>query len=301
MHTTIFPRRLQGRIQPQFSLSRLTTLRVGGPAQYFVRAESLRDVADTVQAAAEHGLPLHVLGGGSNLLIADEGVRGVVLCLHGMTQIKPFGSKVLVQAGAKLSALVARCSAAGIAGPQSLAGIPGTVGGALAMNAGGRYGEIADYVERVIWLSPQGELKSLYREEIEFGYRISDLRHGVAIEAVIEGTEGDRAELITEARRVLDEKKSVQPYSEFSAGCAFKNPKDNSAGRFIDRAGCKGLSVGGASVSEMHGNFIVNRGDATARDVRLLMSLVQERVKDAFGVELQPEIQIWPGNCLSAA
>jgi UDP-N-acetylmuramate dehydrogenase len=301
MSILAFPRRLRDRVQPGFALAHLTTLRVGGPAEFFIQARSLRDVADTVLAAKELGLPLHVLGGGSNLLIADEGLRGVVLCLSGMTQVQPFGRKVMVQAGARLSALVARCSTAGVAGPQALAGIPGTVGGALAMNAGGRHGEIADYVERVIWISPEGDLQSLYREEIDFGYRISSLRHGVVVEAIIEGTPGDKARLIARAREVLNEKKSVQPYSEFSAGCAFKNPKGNSAGRFIDRAGCKGLKVGGAMVSLMHGNFIVNCGNATAGDVLQLMSLVRKRVKDAFGVTLQPEVQIWPGNCLPAA
>lgn len=261
----------------------------------------MRDVADTAIAARETGLELHVIGGGSNLLIDDGGVSGIVLSLHGMKKIQPFGSKVHVQAGAHLSALVAACSAAGIAGPQSLAGIPGNIGGALAMNAGGRYGEIADYVERVLWVNPSGELQSLYREEIDFSYRGSNLRNGVVIEAVIEGKPGEKAELVARARQVMQEKLAAQPYSEFSAGCAFKNPKGQSAGRYIDQAGCKGLVIGNAQVSEIHGNFIVNRGGARAGDVLKLMQIVQRRVLEAFGVELQPEVQIWPGRVHLAA
>ncbi|MCB9894101.1 MAG: UDP-N-acetylmuramate dehydrogenase [Planctomycetes bacterium] len=301
MSIAAFPKRLHERLRCNEPLSPHTTLRVGGPAEYYVEATSLRDVADTVHAARELGLPLHVLGGGSNLLIADEGVKGVVLCLHGMKSINVFGSKVQVQAGANLSTLVNRCSAEGLAGPQTLAGIPGTVGGALAMNAGGRYGEIADYVERVIWINPEGELQSLYREEIKFAYRISELRHGVVIEAVLQGTVGDRKALIAHARDILQQKLAAQPYSEFSAGCAFKNPMGQSAGKIIDLAGCKGLRVGGAQVSDRHGNFIINTGEARAAEVIELMRQVTQRVFEAHGIELQPEVQVWPRRGLQAA
>jgi UDP-N-acetylmuramate dehydrogenase len=301
MSLEAFPKRLRHRVRSNELLAARTTLRVGGPAEYFVEATCLRDVGDTVNAARELGLPLHVLGGGSNLLIADEGVSGVVLSLHGMKKINVFGSKVQVQAGANLSTLVNRCSAEGLAGPQSLAGIPGCVGGALAMNAGGRYGEIADYVERVIWINPQGELESRYREEIDFGYRISELRHGVVIETVLHGGVGDRSELIARAREILQQKLNAQPYSEFSAGCAFKNPIGQSAGRMIDLAGCKGLRVGGAQVSDRHGNFIINTGEARAAEVIELMRQVTQRVFEAHGVELKPEVQVWPCRRLQAA
>ena len=301
MSLKAFPKRLRERVRCNETLGARTTLRVGGPAEYFVGAASLRDVADTVNTARDLGLPLHVLGGGSNLLIADDGVRGVVLSLHSMKQIHVFGSKVQVQAGANLSTLVNRCSSEGLAGPQSLAGIPGSVGGALAMNAGGRYGEIADYVDRVIWINPEGELQSLYRDEIHFGYRISELRHGVVIEAVLQGAPGKRPELIARAREILQQKLAAQPYSEFSAGCAFQNPKGQSAGRMIDLAGCKGLRIGGAQVSDRHGNFIINTGEARAAEVLELMRLVTQRVFEAHGIELQPEVQVWPSRSLLAA
>lgn len=301
MSLKAFPNRIRTRVRQKDPLSHRTTLRIGGPAEYFVEALSLRDVADTVSAARELGLPLHVIGGGSNLLISDHGVQGVVLSLHGMKKINVFGSKVQVQAGANLNTLVNRCSAEGLAGPQSLAGIPGSVGGALAMNGGGRFGEIADYVERVIWINPQGELESRYREEIEFGYRTSELREGVVIEAVLKGAPGERSELVARAREILQQKLAAQPYSEFSAGCTFKNPKGHSAGRMIDLAGCKGLCVGGAKVSDRHGNFIINTGSAKAQDFLELMQQVTTRVFEAHGIELQPEVQVWPRRSLLAA
>lgn len=301
MSLLAFPQRIRDRVRAEEPISARTTLRVGGPAEFYVEAQSLRDVADVVNAARETGLSLHVLGGGSNLLVADDGVRGIVLSLHGMKRVDVFGSKVRVQAGANLSTLINRCSTAGVGGPQTLAGIPGTVGGALAMNAGGKYGEIAHYVDSVVWINPSGELVSRYREEIDFGYRTSELREGVVIEAVLQGTPGDRTQLIAHAREILQQKLAAQPYSEFSAGCAFKNPIGQSAGRMIDLAGCKGLKVGGAQVSEQHGNFIINGGEARASDVMELMRIVTARVFEAHGVTLQPEVQVWPSRSLQAA
>jgi UDP-N-acetylmuramate dehydrogenase len=301
MSLLAFPQRIRDRVRSSEPMNARTTLRVGGPAEFYVEAQSLRDVADVVNAARETGLALHVLGGGSNLLVADEGVRGIVLSLHGMKRIDVFGSKVRAQAGANLTTLINRCSAAGIGGPQSLAGIPGTVGGALAMYAGGKYGEIAHYVDSVVWINPSGELVSRYREEIDFGYRTSELREGVVIEAVLQGNPGDRTQLIAHAREILQQKLAAQPYSEFSAGCAFKNPIGQSAGKMIDLAGCKGLKVGGAQVSEQHGNFILNSGEARASDVIELMRIVTARVFEAHGVTLQPEVQVWPSRNLQAA
>ncbi|MBK9975848.1 MAG: UDP-N-acetylmuramate dehydrogenase [Planctomycetes bacterium] len=291
-----FSQRLRDRVQTEVQLAPFTTWRIGGPAQFLVQAETLRDVADTVAGCRAANLPLYVLGGGSNLLIADEGVRGVVLSLHAMKRMQPFGNKVLVQAGANLGTLVNRCNQAGIGGLCGLAGIPGSVGGALAMNAGGRYAEIAEFVERVVWLNPQGELESLYREEIDFAYRRSGLRFGVVIEAVLSGTHADPAQLAARSRQIMHEKLSLQPYQEFSAGCCFQNPMGHSAGRLIDLAGCKGMQVGGAKVSDRHGNFIVNSGEAKAEEVLQLMQQVTARVQVAHGVMLRPEVQMWPAR-----
>lgn len=300
MSLLAFPQRIRSRVLTELPLAPMTTWRIGGPAQFLVHAQTMCDVADTVAACKTSGMPLYVLGGGSNLLIGDEGVRGIVLTLHQMKGMKPYGNKVLVQAGANLGTFITRCSGAGIGGVQGLAGIPGTIGGALAMNAGGRYAEIAEFVERVVWLNPQGELESLYREEIDFGYRRSGLRFGVVIEAVLSGPHGNPAELTGRAREIMKVKLASQPYQEFSAGCCFQNPMGQSAGRLIDLAGCKGMSVGGAKVSERHGNFIVNSGDARAEDVLELMTQVIERVQQAHSVTLSPEVQIWPQRALIA-
>jgi len=296
MSLQAFPARIRARVQCEFPLAPLTTWRIGGPAQYLVHAQSLRDVADTVAACRAANQPLYVLGGGSNLLIADEGVRGVVLSLHAMKKMQAFGNKVHVEAGANLGTLITRCNQSGIGGLHGLAGIPGTVGGALAMNAGGRYAEIADFVERVVWLNPQGGLESLYREEIDFAYRRSGLRFGVVIEAVLAGHHMLPAELTAKTREIIKEKLGCQPYQEFSAGCCFQNPMGNSAGRLIDLAGCKGLSVGGAQVSQVHGNFIVNTGNARANEVLELMQQVTQRVNETQGVQLRPEVQMWPAR-----
>ncbi|MHC4841136.1 MAG: UDP-N-acetylmuramate dehydrogenase [Planctomycetota bacterium] len=290
----MIPRALRDKTRLNHYLAPLTTYRIGGHAKFYVEAETIRDVALTTRFAREQGIPLYVLGGGSNLLIDDAGVDGLVLNLKRMKSVRRFGTKVCVQAGANLGMFINQCNTAGLAGPHGLAGIPGTVGGALAMNAGGRYAEIFDFVESVVWITPGGELQSRYKEEIEFGYRLSELRLGVILEATISTTRGQPSELVAETRRIQAEKLSVQPYRKFSAGCAFKNPKDKSAGLCIDEAGCKGLSIGDAKVSMKHGNFIVNEGKARASDVKELMEQVTDRVKQVHGVSLQPEIQFWP-------
>lgn len=290
----MIPRSIRNKTLQSHSLASLTTFRIGGPAKFYMEPESIRDVALATGFARKQGIPLYVLGGGSNLLIDDAGVDGLVLNLKRMKAVRRFGLNVVVQAGANLGMLINDCNRNGLAGPHGLAGIPGSVGGALAMNAGGSYAEIFDFLESVIWINSDGELQSRYKEEIDFGYRLSELRNGVVLEATLKTESGKVSELIAETRRIQAEKISVQPYRKFSAGCAFKNPKDKSAGLCIDQAGLKGLSVGGAKVSMKHGNFIVNEGGARARDVRELMEIVTDKVKQVHGVSLQPEVQFWP-------
>ncbi|MEE9312360.1 MAG: UDP-N-acetylmuramate dehydrogenase [Planctomycetota bacterium] len=290
----MIPRSLRVKTVQNKSLAELTTFRIGGLARFYIEPETIREVVLATRFAREQGMPLYVLGGGSNLLIDDAGVDGLVINLKRMKAVRRFGLNVVVQAGANLGMFINECNSNGLAGPHGLAGIPGTIGGALAMNAGGKYAEIFDFVESVIWITPEGELQSRYKEEIEFGYRISELRLGTILEVTIKTASAEPSELIAETRRINAEKISVQPYRKFSAGCAFKNPKDKSAGLCIDQAGCKGLSVGGAKVSMKHGNFIVNEGGARARDVRELMELVTTKVKQVHGVSLQPEVQFWP-------
>ena len=269
-------------------------MRVGGPAEFYLEARGFRDVIDAAEACKRTGLPLNVLGGGSNLLIDDAGVPGVVVNLKLMKRVVPTEHRLMVSAGASLTNVVATCARAGIAGPEGLAGIPGTIGGALCMNAGGRFAEIGEFVHKVLWLSPQGTVRYLYREEIQFSYRKSSLQGGVVLEAILEGKRGEPAALLARMKQIMEQKLASQPYAAASAGCAFTNPTGQSAGKLIDLAGCKGMSVGGAQVSEQHGNFIVNKGAATCSDVLKLMGKVKKRVFELHGIQLIPEVKAWP-------
>lgn len=294
MSLLAFDARVRREVIAQRPLASLTTMRVGGPAEFYLEARGFRDVIDAAEACKRTGLPLNVLGGGSNLLIDDAGVPGVVVNLKHMKRVVPTEHRLVVSAGASLTSVVATCARAGIAGPEGLAGIPGTIGGALAMNAGGRFAEIGEFVHKVLWLSPQGTVRYLYREEIQFTYRKSSLQGGIVLEAIIEGKRGEPAALLARMKQIMEQKLASQPYSAASAGCAFTNPPGQSAGKLIDLAGCKGLSVGGAQVSEQHGNFIVNKGGATCSDVLKLMGKVKKRVFEHHGIQLIPEVKAWP-------
>ena len=294
MSLLAFDARVRREVVAQRPLAGLTTMRVGGPAEFYLEARGFRDVIDAAEACKRTGLPLNVLGGGSNLLIDDAGVPGVVVNLKLMKRVVPTEHRLMVSAGASLTNVVATCARAGIAGPEGLAGIPGTIGGALCMNAGGRLAEIGEFVHKVLWLSPQGTVRYLYREEIQFSYRKSSLQGGVVLEAILEGKRGEPAALLASMKQIMEQKLASQPYAAASAGCAFTNPTGQSAGKLIDLAGCKGMSVGGAQVSEQHGNFIVNKGAATCSDVLKLMGKVKKRVFELHGIQLIPEVKAWP-------
>lgn len=301
MSLLAFDARVRREVLAQKPLAPLTTMRIGGPAEFYLEARGFRDVLDAAEACKRTGMRLHILGGGSNLLIDDAGVPGVVVNLKHMKRVTPSDGRMVVQAGASLTSVVTTCARAGLAGPEGLAGIPGSIGGALAMNAGGRFGEIGEFVHKVLWLSPQGTVRYLYREEIQFTYRKSSLQNGVVLEAILEGRRGEPARLVARMREIMEQKLASQPYTVASAGCAFTNPVGKSAGKLIELAGCKGLSVGGAAVSEQHGNFIINRGEASCRDVLMLMGKVQRRVFDHHGIQLIPEVKAWPQPIEQAA
>lgn len=240
-------------------------------------------------------MPLHVLGGGSNLLVSDEGVRGMVIELSSLKGVRLNRTYAYVDAGAKLSSVVAQTTRAGLGGMEGLAGIPGTVGGAICMNAGGRYGETGDTVERVVLVTREGELRQVSHEELRFGYRHSQLDGAIVVEVVFKLTRGDAGALTATQSLIGKGKIAAQPYNQHSAGCIFRNPAgaECGAGALIDRAGLKGERVGDAQISDRHANFIVNLGAARCRDVETLIERAQKRVHDAFGVELQTEVKRW--------
>ena len=276
-------------------LAKRTTFRIGGPAATFLEPDDERQFALAYSAALRSGLPVHILGGGSNLLICDEGVPGVVLSTALLQSGAPavHEGRVVVRAGMRLSRLVRWTAQSGLAGLECLAGIPGTVGGAVRMNAGGRYGCVGGRVEAIWCADRRGETVMRQARHVRWGYRSTDIAEPIlAVEFQLERDSAGKTEgRLTE---ILEEKRSSQPVELRSAGCFFKNPPKESAGRLIDGAGMKGRRVGGACVSDKHANFIVNLGGATARDVLALSTQVRERVRECFRVSLESEVCYWP-------
>jgi UDP-N-acetylmuramate dehydrogenase len=291
-----------GRLRANVPLAPLTTFRVGGPAEWLAEVETAEELQDLLHAAAATGMPVSLLGGGSNVLVADAGVRGVVVRLR-LTDILQSGPTV-VRAGAAVTVngLVRWTIGRGLAGLEAWAGTPGTVGGAIYGNAhwGGR--NVGDLVERVRLATPAGELVDAGSDEMEFAYDTSRLRrtHEVVVWVEFRVTPAPVEALRERARASLHYRKRTQPLAMPSAGCVFQNPDPSidpvpvgmpaSAGALVDRAGLKGRRIGGARISETHANFIVNEGGATAADVRALMEEARTAVANRFGVRLRDEI-----------
>jgi len=260
-----------------------TTMKAGGPADYFVEPRSPEDLAAAFRAARECDLDVRILGSGANLLVRDEGVRGVVVRLTHLNR----RDGLHVQAGYNFSRLVKETAAEGLGGLECLAGIPAHVGGAIRMNAGGRHGETAAAVKYVDVMSPAGDLRRIPRDQVGFRYRGTGLGNAVVLAA---GFDLHPAEGIRERYEdVLSQKKSSQPLGTHNAGCMFKNPPGGSAGRIIDECGLKGARVGAAHVSERHANFIENDGGATTADILHLVELIQRRAP----VPLELEVLVW--------
>ena len=282
-------------VRRQVELGPLTTLGVGGPASWVVEPRNRQELALAVAGLGAAGSSFRMLGGGSNLLVGDEGVDEVVIHTRRMTGLLPAAEAgaLRAEAGLPLARLVARCQARGLAGAECLIGIPGTVGGAVAGNAGGAHGCIGDLLASVTVLEGDGRLREVRCAPSDFGYRRSPFRGAVVVEATL-ALRADSPRTIRERMRAIHAaKRASQPLTAASAGCMFKNPSPHSSGRLIDAAGCKGLSVGGARVSERHANFFVNEGGAAARDVLALIERVRERVARSSGHELELEIEVW--------
>ena len=277
-------------------LSELTTVRVGGPARCLVRPRDDADVGLLLEALHREGVASRVLGGGSNLLAPDGGVDGVVIHPSSLTDFRVEGERIHVGAGLPLATLVSRANDAGLAGAHVLAGIPGQTGGAIVMNAGGRYGEIAEIVETVHLRLADGDAVSLDPAEVSFAYRSTLLPVGAVVTGAVLRLRAlaDRRALKRESGRIQKEKNRAQPTTRFSFGCMFKNPPGASAGVLIERAGLKGHAVGGARISPLHGNFVENLGEARAADIRALMAVATEKVVEMLGVRLEPEVRVWP-------
>ena len=275
-------------------MARHTTLRAGGPADVYVEPASEADLAAVVKFCGARGVPFLVIGRGSNLLVRDGGFRGAVICLShaDFSKIEFDGDRLRCGAGVKLKNVAIEARRHGLSGFEFLEGIPGSVGGALRMNAGAMGDATFDVVEFVRLMDFDGNVQELAPEEMVVKYRGCDtLKNHIALGAVLKGRP-DSPESIAQRMSAFSQKRwSSQPAAP-SAGCAFKNPPSIPAGRLIDELGLKGTRVGGAVVSQEHGNFIVNDGDATARDVLELIAILQAKAKAARGIELRTEVEI---------
>ena len=293
---------LRGEVKLQEPMSGHTSFRIGGTADALVSPVDRQDLVALLQEIRDQRLPCVVLGGGTNLLVRDGGFRGVAISLNKMASIeiareyRSLGgsfSVITVEAGAMLARLLSFSVERGLTGLEFATGIPGTVGGAVCMNAGTAQGEMGDIIDTVTLVSPAGEQILRHREEMGFGYRTANVpADHVVLDAKIILRYGDAGKIKARVKEIMAQRKERQPWGLPNAGSVFKNPLDESAGTLIESAGLKGLTVGGAQVSEKHANFIVNRGNAKAADVLQLMELIKEKVLDMHRVRLEPEIKI---------
>ena len=271
-----------------------TSFRIGGPADWLVSPDSAETLCGTIKLLRSLNVPYFILGNGSNLLVSDDGYRGVVIQIgKNLSKIEINGTVVRAGAGALLSSVASRAAAASLTGMEFAGGIPGSIGGACVMNAGAYGGEMKDILKSVTALFMDGSVRKVPCEELMLGYRSSALMKNGAIvlEAEIALHEGDPGEIRNKMDDLRERRVSKQPLELPSAGSTFKRPEGYFAGKLIMDSGLRGFSVGGAQVSEKHCGFVVNRGGATADDVMTLISHVQKTVLDTFGVELVPEVR----------
>lgn len=271
-----------------------TTFRVGGAADYFTVPVTKEEVKAVVDICKEMQIPYYVLGNGSNLLVSDEGYRGVIIQLYKeMSDVKVEGTVICAQAGASLAKIANAALEAELTGFEFAAGIPGTIGGACVMNAGAYGGEMKDVLVEVTVLTQDGDILTLKNSELELGYRTSVIakKNYIVLEAVIELKPGKAEEIKAIMDDLREKRVSKQPLEYPSAGSTFKRPEGYFAGKLIQDAGLRGFKVGGAQVSEKHCGFVINAGDATAHDVDELMKQVSEKVEEQFGVTLEPEVK----------
>ena len=282
------------RIYTDEPMKKHTTFRVGGNADFFVIPKTVEEVKQTIMLCVEQDMPYYILGNGSNLLVGDKGYRGVVIQIYKeMNNIFVDGQKIKVQAGALLSKIGSVALEAGLTGFEFAAGIPGTMGGAVVMNAGAYGGEMKDVLEEVTVLTKEGEVLILSKEQLDMGYRTSVVvkKDYIVLKATIALELGDRDAIKARMDELKVQRTTKQPLEFPSAGSTFKRPEGYFAGKLIQDAGLRGFQVGGAQVSEKHCGFVINKGDATAADIVELMKQVSERVKEKFGVELEPEVK----------
>jgi len=286
------------------SLAPFTWYKIGGAAKYFIKPRSLEELQEAAKRCAESNIPIYVLGLGANLLVADSGVDGAVFRLSDdfWSNVRVDGTTLSVGAGFDMQKLVLRTAREGLAGLECLAGIPGTVGGGIRMNAGGKFGDIGACVQSVTVMDSHGMVFERKKEDLLFDYRRTNIAAPFILGATFELEKEDPETLAARTKEIWMYKRNTQPLNSKNSGCMFKNPRNTaiggsggtvSAGALIDQAGLKGLRVGGAEVSDKHANFIVAHKGATSDDILKLVKIIQERVFAKFGVVLESEVKIW--------
>lgn len=282
-------------LQHDKPLAPLTWMNLGGPAQFFLEPRDQAELQKVVVCCHENSIPIHVLGSGSNLLVRDEGVSGAVIRLANASFAELTVEETTLRAGsgALLSQAISASVRAGLAGLEVLAGIPGTIGGAIRGNAGGRSGEISETARSVTAMTAKGEIVSRSGDDLSFGYRSSSITEPFVLEGTFQLRADDPDEITARMRKIWIMKKASQPLADQSAGCIFKNPRGESAGKLIDQAGLKGTRLGGAEISDRHANFIVTHDGCKSDDVQRLIDLVRSKIAEQFGVDLELEIQVW--------
>ncbi len=286
----------QAIVRPGEPLAPHTWFRIGGPAQYLAKPRNTEDLQGLFTASRREGLPVRILSAGSNILVRDVGVPGIVIHLESpaFSDVTLTGTTISVGAAVPLTALISQSARAGLAGLEVLTGIPGTVGGAIRSNAGGRQGSIGEHVRKVTVLDSNGQVQVRQRDELSFAHRWSNLDEPVILAAEIELRQEDPESVVRRMRKVWILKKENQPYGHQSSGCVFKNPTtEMSAATLLDQSGLRGTRVGGAEVSDRHANYIIADRGASSDDVLRLIDLIRDKVRLQYGYELELAIQIW--------
>ena len=282
------------RVLLEEPMKRHTTFRIGGPAEVFVMPGNLEEMQRILEICRTEDLPYFILGNGSNLLVSDRGYRGVVIQLdRNFGEVKVEGTEIHASAGALLSTIAVAARRASLTGFEFAGGIPGTLGGAVVMNAGAYGGEMKDVLRKVMVMDQSGKVFEIPAEELQMGYRTSIIKTAgyIVLGAVLSLKEGNLEEIKMLTRKLSEQRTSKQPLEYPSAGSTFKRPEGYFAGKLIQDAGLKGYQVGDAQVSEKHSGFVINRGNATASDVMQLISDVADKVKEQFGVTMEPEVK----------
>jgi UDP-N-acetylmuramate dehydrogenase len=285
-----------GKVKRNELLSQHTTMKIGGPADIFIEPSSLENIQKVMTFLKERQIPWRAIGRGSNLLVSDKGIEGVVFKLgSGLDHLIINDSTITVGGGHSLVSLSTLISKKGLSGLEFASGIPGSVGGAVYMNAGAHGSDISKILTKAHVLFEDGSIEWLSNDEMEFTYRTSVLqkkRPGIVLEAEFQLTKGDRTAIVSQMQKNKDYRKETQPWNFPCAGSIFRNPLPNYAGKLIEDAGLKGFQIGGAKISEMHGNFIVNAGNAKAKDVLDLIQYIKDTILNSNGIKMETEVEI---------